>query len=67
MSVLKVEALIIKKWALEAGFDPAPLSGHSLHAGLATAAAKAGKSERSIHEADRASLRQCGAALHPRR
>ena len=41
-------ALIIKKWALEAGFDPAPLSGHSLRAGLATAAAKAGKSERSI-------------------
>jgi site-specific recombinase XerD len=41
-------ALIIKRWALEAGFDPAPLSGHSLRAGLATAAAKAGKSERSI-------------------
>ncbi|HVZ31724.1 MAG TPA: tyrosine-type recombinase/integrase, partial [Polyangiaceae bacterium] len=41
-------ALIIKNWALEAGFDPAPLSGHSLRAALATAAAKAGKSERSI-------------------
>ena len=34
--------------ALEAGFDPTPVSGHSLRAGLATAAAKAGKSERSI-------------------
>jgi integrase len=43
-------ALIIKKWALEAGFDPAPFAGHSLRAGLATAAAKAGKSERSIME-----------------
>ena len=41
-------ALIIKKWALEAGFDPAPFAGHSLRAGLATAAAKAGRSERSI-------------------
>jgi integrase len=41
-------ALIIKRWALEAGFDPALFAGHSLRSGLATAAAKAGKSERSI-------------------
>ena len=42
-------ALIVKRWALEAGFDPGLFAGHSLRAGLpATAAAKAGKSERSI-------------------
>jgi hypothetical protein len=41
-------ALIVKRWALEAGFDPAFFAGHSLRSGLATAAAKAGKSERSI-------------------
>jgi site-specific recombinase XerD len=41
-------ALIVKRWALQAGFDPALFAGHSLRAGLATAAAKAGKSERSI-------------------
>lgn len=41
-------ALIVKRWALEAGFDPALFAGHSLRSGLATAAAKAGKSERSI-------------------
>jgi integrase len=40
-------ALIVKRWALEAGFDPALFAGHSLRSGLATAAAKAGKSERS--------------------
>jgi hypothetical protein len=41
-------ALIVKRWALEAGFDPALFAGHSLRSGLATAADKAGKSERSI-------------------
>jgi site-specific recombinase XerD len=41
-------ALIVKRWALEAGFEPALFAGHSLRSGLATAAAKAGKSERSI-------------------
>jgi integrase len=41
-------ALIVKRWALEAGFDPMLFAGHSLRSGLATAAAKAGKSERSI-------------------
>jgi integrase len=41
-------ALIVKRWALEAGFDPALFAGHSLRSGLAMAAAKAGKSERSI-------------------
>jgi hypothetical protein len=41
-------ALIVKRWALEVGFDPALFAGHSLRSGLATAAAKAGKSERSI-------------------
>jgi integrase len=41
-------ALIVKRWALEAGFDSALFAGHSLRSGLATAAAKAGKSERSI-------------------
>jgi hypothetical protein len=59
-------ALIVKRWALQAGFDPALFAGHSLRSGLATAAAKAGKSERSI-------MKQTGhrsvtrrAPLHPR-
>jgi hypothetical protein len=43
-----IVALIVKRWALEAGFDPALVAGHSLRSGLATAAAEAGKSERSI-------------------
>lgn len=41
-------ALVIKRYATAAGFDPAALAGHSLRAGLATAAAIAGKSERAI-------------------
>lgn len=41
-------ALIVKKRALLAGFDPAEFAGHSLRAGLATSAAKAGKGERAI-------------------
>lgn len=41
-------ALIVKRWALEAGLDPMLFAGHSLRSGLATAAAKAGKTERSI-------------------
>lgn len=41
-------ALIVKRAAERAGLDPASYSGHSLRAGLATAAAKAGKPERVI-------------------
>ena len=41
-------ALRVKRAAELAGLDPAAFSGHSLRAGLATAAAKAGKSERAI-------------------
>ena len=41
-------ALIIKRAAEGAGLDPAGYSGHSLRAGLATSAARAGKSERTI-------------------
>ncbi|MEY2932581.1 MAG: D-arabinono,4-lactone oxidase, partial [Pseudomonadota bacterium] len=59
-------ALIVKKWALEAGFDPAPLSRHSLRAGLATAAAKAGKSERSIMKQTGNRSASVDPALHPR-
>jgi site-specific recombinase XerD len=44
----KAIALVIKRRALAAGLDPAPFSGHSLRAGLATAAAQAGVSERAI-------------------
>jgi integrase len=36
-------ARVVKRSALAAGIDPTVLSGHSLRAGLATAAAKAGK------------------------
>ena len=41
-------ALVIKKRAGAAGIDPKTVSGHSLRAGLATAAAAAGVSERAI-------------------
>jgi integrase len=41
-------ALIVKKHAGAAGLDSAKYAGHSLRAGLATAAAIAGASERSI-------------------
>ena len=41
-------AEVVKRAARAAGLDPAELAGHSLRAGLATSAAKAGKSERSI-------------------
>ncbi len=41
-------ALIVKRAAKRAGLDPDCYSGHSLRAGLATTAARAGKSERTI-------------------
>jgi site-specific recombinase XerD len=51
-------ANVVKDAAERAGLDAAAFSGHSLRAGLATAAAKAGKSSRSIkrstgHKSDR--------------
>jgi integrase len=44
----KAVARAVKRAARLAGLDPSQFSGHSLRAGLATAAAKAGKSERAI-------------------
>jgi integrase len=41
-------ANVVKGAAERAGLDPASYAGHSLRAGLATAAARAGKSERAI-------------------
>jgi integrase len=41
-------ALVVKRRAAAAGYDPQEFAGHSLRAGLATAAAIAGKSERAI-------------------
>jgi len=41
-------AIVIKRYAAAAGYDPEEFAGHSLRAGLATAAAIAGKSERAI-------------------
>lgn len=41
-------AIVVKRWAGRAGKNPAEFAGHSLRAGLATAAAIAGKSERAI-------------------
>jgi integrase len=41
-------AMIVKRHASAAGLDPAKYAGHSLRAGLATAAAIAGASERAI-------------------
>lgn len=43
-------ARIVKRCAESAGLDPVDFAGHSLRAGLATAAAAAGVSERSIME-----------------
>jgi site-specific recombinase XerD len=44
----KAVALVVKRYAVAVGLDSAEFAGHSLRAGLATSAAKAGKSERSI-------------------
>ena len=44
----RVVALVVKATAEAAGLDPAKYAGHSLRAGLATSAAAAGASERSI-------------------
>lgn len=44
----KAVALVVKQAAEGAGLDPARYAGHSLRAGLATSAAAAGASERSI-------------------
>ena len=41
-------AIVVKRWAAVLGFDEKEFAGHSLRAGLATAAAIAGKSERAI-------------------
>ena len=43
-------ALVLKRHAVRAGFDPDEVSGHSLRAGLATSAAAAGVPERVIAE-----------------
>jgi site-specific recombinase XerD len=44
----KTIALVVKRAAKAAGFDPDRYAGHSLRGGLATSAAAAGASERSI-------------------
>ena len=44
----KAVAIVVKRHAPSAGLDPLRYAGHSLRAGLATAAAAAGASERSI-------------------
>jgi len=41
-------ALVVKRYAVAAGFDGSKYAGHSLRAGLATSAAAAGVSERAI-------------------
>jgi integrase len=41
-------ALVVKRYAVAAGFDGSRYAGHSLRAGLATSAAAAGVSERAI-------------------
>jgi hypothetical protein len=43
----------VQRAARAAGLDPVCYAGHSLRAGLATSAAAAGASERSIHEPNR--------------
>lgn len=49
----KSVALIVKRYAAAAGMDPARYAGHSLRAGLATAAAQANVSERKIMDQTR--------------
>ena len=44
----KSVALLIKKFATLAGFDPAKYAGHSLRSGFATSTAQAGAEERNI-------------------
>jgi len=46
-------ALVIKRRAEDAGVPPKQLSGHSLRAGYATAAAAAGVEERKIQNVTR--------------
>jgi site-specific recombinase XerD len=46
-------ALIVKQTAQAAGLDPAPFAGHSLRAGFATQAARAGALERHIQRTTR--------------
>jgi site-specific recombinase XerD len=40
--------MVVKRYLATLGYDPSEFAGHSLRAGLATSAAAAGKSERSI-------------------
>ena len=44
----RMVARIVKRYVEDAGYDASQFAGHSLRAGLATAAAMAGASERSI-------------------
>ena len=44
----RAAAEVVKEYAVAVGLDPTRFAGHSLRAGFATSAAKAGKSERSI-------------------
>ena len=46
--VLKLSGEAFADQELNYGIDPSTVAGHSLRAGLATSAAKAGKSERAI-------------------
>ena len=46
-------AEVVKAYAAEAGLDPALYSGHSLRAGFATTAARAGKPDRAIQKQTR--------------
>jgi len=59
-------ALVVKKWALEAGFDPASLG--AFPARRARHGGSQGRQERALDpEADRPPLGQRRAPLHPRR
>lgn len=49
----QVVALVVKHRAEAVGLDPVPLAGHSLRAGLATSAARAGVADRSIQRQGR--------------
>ncbi len=60
-------AEIVKRYAGAAGLNAMEFSGHSLRSGLATSAAMAGASERSIYESNRTPFGEHGASLYPGR
>lgn len=58
-------ALIVKRWALEAGFDPMLFAGHSLRSGLRNSRRKSWQKRALHHEANRPPLGHSRTPLYP--